>query len=99
MAHSSIGSPMLKARVPLVLDLPDDAWFDVSLMHKDIGLALAAARERGVALPSAGVADDMLTRAAELGYQHRDIAALYEVLARGQNLPSGFRVRRPDRAR
>ena len=82
MAQSSIGSPMLKARVPLVLDLPDEAWFDVSLMHKDIRLALVAARERGVPLPSAGVADDMLTRAAELGYEHRDIAALYEVLAR-----------------
>lgn len=64
-----------------MLDLPDDAWFDVSLMHKDMGLALAAARERGVALPSAGVPDDMLTRAAELGYQHRDIAALYEAPA------------------
>lgn len=51
MAHSSIGSPMLKARVPLVLNLPDEAWFDVSLMHKDIRLALAAGRERGVPLP------------------------------------------------
>ena len=88
MARSSIGSPMLKARVPLVLNLPDDAWFDVSLMHKDIGLALAAAQERGVPLPSAGVADDVLTRAAELGYEHRDLAALYEVLAT---------VRQPDR--
>jgi 3-hydroxyisobutyrate dehydrogenase-like beta-hydroxyacid dehydrogenase len=82
MAQSSIGSPMLKARVPLVLDLPDEAWFDVSLLHKDIRLALAAGRERDVPLPSAGVADDMLTRAAELGYEHRDIAALYEVLAK-----------------
>jgi 3-hydroxyisobutyrate dehydrogenase-like beta-hydroxyacid dehydrogenase len=81
MAQSSIGSPMLKARVPLVLDLPDEAWFDVSLLHKDIRLALATARERGVPVPSAGLADDMLTKAAELGYQHRDIAALYEVLA------------------
>lgn len=88
MAHSSIGSPMLKARVPLVLDLPDEAWFDVSLMHKDIRLALAAARERGVPLPSAGVADDMLTRAAKLGYEHRDIAALYEVLARMNDTPT-----------
>jgi 3-hydroxyisobutyrate dehydrogenase-like beta-hydroxyacid dehydrogenase len=88
MAHSAIGSPMLKARVPLVLDLPDEAWFDVSLMHKDIRLALAAARERGVPLPSAGVADDMLTRAAKLGYEHRDIAALYEVLARMNDTPT-----------
>jgi 3-hydroxyisobutyrate dehydrogenase-like beta-hydroxyacid dehydrogenase len=82
MADSAIGSPMLKARVPLVLNLPDQAWFDVSLMHKDIRLALAAAREQGVPLPSAGVADDILTKAAKLGYQHRDIAALYEILAR-----------------
>ncbi|HEX6403157.1 MAG TPA: NAD(P)-dependent oxidoreductase [Pseudonocardiaceae bacterium] len=80
MVHSSIGSPMLRARVPLVLNLPDEAWFDVSLMHKDIRLALAAGRERRVPLPSAGVADDMLARAAELGYGHRDLAALYKVL-------------------
>ena len=32
MTASPIGSPMLKARAPLVLDLPDEAWFDVSLM-------------------------------------------------------------------
>ena len=30
MSTSSIGSPMLKARVPLLLDLPEQAWFDVS---------------------------------------------------------------------
>ena len=29
MTESPIGSPMLKARAPLVLDLPDEAWFDV----------------------------------------------------------------------
>jgi 3-hydroxyisobutyrate dehydrogenase-like beta-hydroxyacid dehydrogenase len=82
MTGSAIGSPMLKARAPLVLDLPDDAWFDVGFMHKDIRLALATAREAGVPLPSAGVADDVLGQATELGYEHRDIAALYEVLGR-----------------
>src|SRR5919199_388186 len=44
MTMSPIGSPMLKTRAPLVLDLPEDAWFDIGLMHKDIRLALAAAR-------------------------------------------------------
>jgi 3-hydroxyisobutyrate dehydrogenase-like beta-hydroxyacid dehydrogenase len=82
MTESAIGSPMLKARVPLVLDLPDEAWFDIGLMHKDIRLALATARERGVPLPSAGVADELLGRATELGYERRDIAAIYEVLGR-----------------
>jgi 3-hydroxyisobutyrate dehydrogenase-like beta-hydroxyacid dehydrogenase len=82
MTGSPIGSPMLQARAPLALDLPDEAWFDVTLMQKDVRLALATGRELDVPLPSAGIADEMLTRARQLGYEHRDIAALFEVLAR-----------------
>jgi 3-hydroxyisobutyrate dehydrogenase-like beta-hydroxyacid dehydrogenase len=81
MTNSPIGSPMLKARAALVLDLPDDAWFDIGLMQKDIVLALAAARQLRVPLPSAAAADGMLTVARGLGYERRDLAALYEVLA------------------
>jgi 3-hydroxyisobutyrate dehydrogenase-like beta-hydroxyacid dehydrogenase len=73
---------MLKARVPLVLDRPDETWFDVSLMHKDIGLARQTATELGAPVPTAAVADEILTEAEKLGYAHRDIAALHEVLAR-----------------
>jgi len=82
MTESAIGSPMLKARVPLVLDKPEETWFDVSLMHKDIRLALATAHERGVPLPSASVADKVLTEATEAGYEHHDIASMYEVLSK-----------------
>jgi 3-hydroxyisobutyrate dehydrogenase-like beta-hydroxyacid dehydrogenase len=81
MSTSSIGSPMLKARVPLLLDLPQDAWFDVALMEKDIQLARRAGDEFAISLPSAGVADDVLARAIDLGYAHRDLASLHEVLA------------------
>ena len=81
MTESPIGSPMLKARAPLVLDLPAEAWFDVRLMHKDIGLALATARELGISLPSATAADAALGEAESLGYGERDIAALYPMLA------------------
>jgi 3-hydroxyisobutyrate dehydrogenase-like beta-hydroxyacid dehydrogenase len=81
MSESPIGSPMLKARAPLVLDLPDEAWFDVELMHKDIRLALATGQREHVPLPSATVADELLTKASKLGHGHHDIAALYEVLA------------------
>jgi 3-hydroxyisobutyrate dehydrogenase-like beta-hydroxyacid dehydrogenase len=80
MTESPIGSPMLKARVPLILDNSGEAWFDVDLMHKDIRLALQTADELHVPLPSAHAADEVLTRADELGYGHRDIAALREVL-------------------
>jgi 3-hydroxyisobutyrate dehydrogenase-like beta-hydroxyacid dehydrogenase len=81
MTQSPIGSPMLKARADLVLDLPEEAWFDVGLMQKDIVLALDAARQLRVPLPSAAAADEMLTLARAAGYEHRDIAALFVVLA------------------
>jgi 3-hydroxyisobutyrate dehydrogenase-like beta-hydroxyacid dehydrogenase len=86
MTASPIGSPMLKARADLVLDLPEEAWFDVSLMQKDMALALDTGRELHVPLPSAAAADSMLTVARASGYERRDIAALFQVLA---NLTSG----------
>jgi 3-hydroxyisobutyrate dehydrogenase-like beta-hydroxyacid dehydrogenase len=82
MSESAIGSPFLKMRVPFLLDLPETAWFDVNLMHKDIRLALQAATGLGVTLPSAATVDGMLAEADELGYGERDIAALHQVLAR-----------------
>jgi 3-hydroxyisobutyrate dehydrogenase-like beta-hydroxyacid dehydrogenase len=82
MADSAVGSPAMRARAPFVLDLPDEAWFDVGLLTKDLGLALQAGRELDVPLPTATITADLLTWAAALGYQRRDIAALFEVLAR-----------------
>jgi 3-hydroxyisobutyrate dehydrogenase-like beta-hydroxyacid dehydrogenase len=82
MTESAIGSPTLKARAPLILDLPDEAWFDVDLMHKDIRLALEAADELHVPASSAHAAEEALTAAGRLGYGDRDIAALHEVLAK-----------------
>jgi 3-hydroxyisobutyrate dehydrogenase-like beta-hydroxyacid dehydrogenase len=82
MAGSPIGSPMLKARVPLLLDLPDTAWFPIRLMHKDIHLALNEAQRLAVALPSAEAVAGTLAQARELGYAEHDIAGLHEVLAR-----------------
>ena len=82
MTESPIGSPMRKARAELVLDLPDDAWFDVGLMQKDIVLALDAARQLSVPLPAAATADEVLTFARAAGYEHRDLASLFEVLAK-----------------
>jgi 3-hydroxyisobutyrate dehydrogenase-like beta-hydroxyacid dehydrogenase len=81
MTGSAIGSPMLRARVPLVLDLPERAWFDVQLMHKDIRLALETARASHVPLAAAEAADSVLSLAEQAGFGHRDIAGLFRVLA------------------
>lgn len=83
MVDSQIGSPMLKLRLPLILDPPEEAWFDIGLMHKDIRLVRQAGAELSTPLPSAGVADEVLGQAEQLGYTHRDIAAMGEVLAEG----------------
>jgi 3-hydroxyisobutyrate dehydrogenase-like beta-hydroxyacid dehydrogenase len=81
MTQSPIGSPMLKSRAPLVLDLPKEAWFDVGLMQKDLRLALDSARYLRVPLPSTAVADQLLSTARDLGYEDRDIAVLFRVLS------------------
>ncbi len=81
LANSAIGSPMLQARAPLVLELPDEAWFDIAKMHKDVRLALDGAREHGLRMPSTEVAEEMLGTAGSAGYEHRDIAALFRMLS------------------
>ena len=81
MTASAIGSPLLKGRAPLVVDPTGPVWFDIALMQKDLGLALDAARQLGVPLPTTAAANDLLTLARRLGYERRDIASVHEVLA------------------
>ncbi len=82
MEASPIGSPMLRARASIILDPPDEAWFDLRFMHKDIELALETARKLQIPLPTAERADEVLEQAEALGYERRDLAALFQVLER-----------------
>jgi 3-hydroxyisobutyrate dehydrogenase-like beta-hydroxyacid dehydrogenase len=81
LTKSALGSPMLKSRGPLVLQLPDPAWFDVRLMRKDLQLALEEAGRLDVPLPAAAVAKQLFTAADAMGYRNQDIAVVFEVLA------------------
>ena len=80
MEESPIGSPMLRARASIILDPPQEAWFDLRFMHKDIELALDAARRLGIPLPTASRADEVLEQAVALGYERRDLAVLFQAL-------------------
>ena len=91
METSPIGSPMLRARASIILDPPEDAWFDLSFMHKDIELALDAARRLDIPLPTAERAEEVLERAQALGYERRDLAALFQAL---EQMANGDRGRR-----
>jgi 3-hydroxyisobutyrate dehydrogenase-like beta-hydroxyacid dehydrogenase len=61
---------------------------DVQWCASSIVLALDEARRLRVPLPSAAAADELLTVARALGYEHRDLAALFEVLGRIAGIPS-----------
>jgi 3-hydroxyisobutyrate dehydrogenase-like beta-hydroxyacid dehydrogenase len=81
MLGSVIASPMLKYRAPFVLDMPEEAWFDVNMMQKDMLLALEAGRQLDVPMPTTAIANELLTAARAMGLEHNDFAVVYEVLA------------------
>ncbi len=82
LLDSVIASPMLKYRGPFVLQMPKEAWFDVTLMQKDLGLALDLGCELAVPLPTTATANQWLTAARAMGLGDQDFAAVCEVLAR-----------------
>jgi 3-hydroxyisobutyrate dehydrogenase-like beta-hydroxyacid dehydrogenase len=87
LLNSVIASPMVKYRGPFVLGLPDEAWFDVDMMQKDLLLALEMGRALNVPLPTTAVTNEMLTAARGMGLADKDFAVIFEVLARLSGLP------------
>jgi 3-hydroxyisobutyrate dehydrogenase len=82
LTHSVIGSPMVQYRGPFVLKMPEEAWFDVNMMQKDLLLALELGREVDVPLPTTSVANEFMTTARAMGLAKQDFAIIFEVLAR-----------------
>jgi 3-hydroxyisobutyrate dehydrogenase-like beta-hydroxyacid dehydrogenase len=81
MLNSVIASPSLKYRVPFILNMPEEAWFNVNMMQKDMLLALEMGRNLNVPLPVTAAANEPLTSARALGLDQKDFAVVYEVLA------------------
>jgi len=82
LAHSVIGSPMVQYRGPFVLKMPDEAWFNVNMMQKDLLLALELGRQVDVPLPTTSATNQFLTAARAMGLAEQDFAILFEVLVR-----------------
>ena len=82
MLNSVIASPSLKYRTPFILQPPDEAWFNVDMMQKDMLLALEMGRELNVPLPAVAVGNELLTSARAMGLEKEDFAIVYKVLAR-----------------
>jgi 3-hydroxyisobutyrate dehydrogenase-like beta-hydroxyacid dehydrogenase len=82
LLDSVIASPSLKYRAPFILHEPDEAWFNVNMMQKDMLLALELGRQLDVPLPTVAVSNEFLTSARALGLAQHDFAIVYQVLAR-----------------
>jgi 3-hydroxyisobutyrate dehydrogenase-like beta-hydroxyacid dehydrogenase len=81
LINSAIGSPMVKYRGPFVIKLPDEAWFNVNMMQKDMLLALDLGRKLDVPMPSTAVTNEFLTAARGIGLAKEDFAVVFDVLA------------------
>jgi 3-hydroxyisobutyrate dehydrogenase-like beta-hydroxyacid dehydrogenase len=81
LTHSAIASPMVQYRGPFVLKMPDEAWFNVNMMQKDMLLAMELGRQVDVPLPTTAVANEYLTAARAMGLVEQDFATVFNVLA------------------
>jgi 3-hydroxyisobutyrate dehydrogenase-like beta-hydroxyacid dehydrogenase len=82
LTHSVAGSPMVQYRGPFVIKMPDEAWFNVNMMQKDMMLALEMGRQLDVPLPTTAVTNEFLTAARGMGLVEQDFAVMFQVLAR-----------------
>jgi 3-hydroxyisobutyrate dehydrogenase-like beta-hydroxyacid dehydrogenase len=82
LLNSVMASPAMKYRAPFILQMPQEVWFNVAMMQKDVQLALDMGRELGVPLPSTNLVSELLSKAEEMGYRDKDFAVLFNVLAR-----------------
>jgi len=82
LTHSVIASPMVKYRGPFVLGMPDEAWFNVNMMQKDMNLALELGQQLDVPMPTTAATNEFLTAARGMGLVEEDFAIIFEVLAK-----------------
>jgi len=82
LLDSVIASPSLKYRTPFILNEPDEAWFNVNMMQKDMLLALDMGRQFNVPLPTVAVSNEFLTAARAMGLAEHDFFIVFNVLAK-----------------
>ena len=82
LVNSAVASPMIKYRGPFVLQQPEEAWFDVNMMQKDLLLAMELGRQLNVPVPTTAVTNEFLTAARGMGWERLDFAVVFDVLAK-----------------
>jgi len=89
LLNSVIASPSLAYRAPFIMKMPEEAWFNVNMMQKDMLLALDMGRELNVPLLSVALTNEYLTFARAMGLADQDFAVEYRVMAQMAGLSEG----------
>jgi 3-hydroxyisobutyrate dehydrogenase-like beta-hydroxyacid dehydrogenase len=82
LTHSAVASPMIQYRGPFILRQPEEAWFDCNMMQKDMLLAMELGRQLNVPVPTTALTNEFLTAARGMGWEKKDFAVVFDVLAR-----------------
>ena len=77
------GSAVMEAKKEKFFSHDFEPGFRIELHHKDLGIALTAGREYGVALPVTAIVDQMLEASVARGRGDRDHSALLTLLEEG----------------
>jgi 3-hydroxyisobutyrate dehydrogenase-like beta-hydroxyacid dehydrogenase len=87
LTHSAVASPMIQYRGPFILQQPEEAWFDCNMMQKDMLLAMELGRQLNVPVPTTAISNEFLTAARAMGWEKKDFAVVFDVLARMSGVP------------
>lgn len=80
--NSALSSPATAHRAAFLVEKPEEAWFDVNMMQKDMLLALDLGRTLEVPLLGVALSNELLTAARAMGLAKEDFACMFEVLAK-----------------
>jgi 3-hydroxyisobutyrate dehydrogenase-like beta-hydroxyacid dehydrogenase len=80
MTSSAIASLGVQYRGPFLANMPDEAWFSIDMMQKDVVLALETARELGVAMPTTNIMHEVLSTSQKMGLGDEDFAIMIRAL-------------------
>ena len=82
LLNSVVASPALKYRFPLAVDPPEEPLFDVTMIQKDLMLALDMGRDLEVPMPTSATTNEYLNVCRAQGFSDQDFAILYTVMRR-----------------
>ena len=82
LLNSVVASPALKYRFPLAVDPPEEPLFDVTMIQKDLLLALDMGRDLEVPMPTSAITNEYLNVCRAQGFSDQDFAILYTVMRR-----------------